>query len=47
MGTFQIPRQNFIKNYLPLTMHAKNAAKGRSTVSTSATTTPAAVSASH
>jgi protein-tyrosine phosphatase len=45
MGTFQIPRQNFIKNYLPLTMNAKNAAKGDSSVSTSAT--PAAVSASH
>jgi protein-tyrosine phosphatase len=45
MGTFQIPRQNFIKNYPPLTMNAKNAAKGDSSVSTSAT--PAAVSASH
>ena len=43
MGLFQIPRQNFIKNYLPLTMNAKKAAKGDSSAPTLVTATPAAM----
>jgi len=42
MGFFQIPRQNFIKSFGPLTIKAKNAAQGDASAATSLTTTAAA-----
>jgi protein tyrosine phosphatase (PTP) superfamily phosphohydrolase (DUF442 family) len=41
MGYFQIPRQNFIRNFRPLTIKAKNAAEGGASDTTSAITIPA------
>jgi len=41
MRYFQIPRQNFIKNFRPLTTKAKNAAEGGASETTSAATIPA------
>jgi tyrosine-protein phosphatase SIW14 len=42
MGFFQIARQNFIKNFRPLTIKSKNAAPGGATATTSVTMAPAA-----
>ena len=43
MGLFQISRQNFIKNFRPLTIKANNAAEGEPPATTSVTMLPAAV----
>ena len=43
MGSFQVPRQNFIKNFRPLMIEVKNAAEVGASASTSVTTTPAGV----
>lgn len=40
IGFYQIPRQNFIKSFRPLTIDAKNAIQGGASATTAVTSTP-------